>query len=233
MSETNSWARLGGWLGIVWPILFVVLVVAGENVGPPTHSVTEELAALGEPHIGHLNMLLHSLGAMMGLLGIGWAVALNRVLQSERPSPVATIAATFGVAGFVLLMAMLIVQGSVQSGVAEQFAKLTSDPERAATVVVFRAVRWVDLGLDFTWDILIAWSMILFSTAMLRTRAFGKLWGILGIVIAAPLFALDVRSAPHPAEPDISPISFVWFIGVSVKMLLFVRRERPQPLETA
>jgi hypothetical protein len=233
MSETNSWARLGGWLGIAWPVLFMVVMIAGENIGPPTHSVPEELTALAQPHVGHLSMLLHSLAAMIGLLGIGWVVALNHLLQSERRSQAATIAATFGVAGFALLMAMLIVQGSVQSGIAEQFAKLTSDADRAATVVAFRAVRWVDLGLDFTWDIFIAWCMILFSVAMLSTRAFGKFWGILGIVIAASLFVLDVRSAPHPAEPDISPISFVWFIGVSIKMLLFGRHKRSLPLEAA
>jgi hypothetical protein len=231
MSEARSWARLGGWLGIAWPVLFIVVMVAAENVGPQTHSVSEELAALGEPRIGHLNMFLHSLGAMIRLLGIGWATALNSVLQWERRSRTATLAATFGVAGFALVMAMLIVQGSVQSGIAEQFAKLTSDVDRAATIAAFRSLRWVDLGLDFTWDIFIAWSMILFGMAMLGTRSFGKLWGSLGIVLAALLFVLDVWSAPHPAEPDISPISFVWFIGVSIKMLLFARQKPPDPLK--
>jgi len=224
MPEARSWARLGGWLGIVWPILFIVVMVAAEMTFPPSHSTAEELAALGQPHVGHLGMLLHSLAAMIGLLGIGWAVALNFVLQSERRSRAATLAATFGVAGFAIVMAMLIVQGSVQTGIAQQYATLTSDADRVATVAAFRSVRWVDLGLDFTWDIFIAWSMILFGTAMLRTRTFGKFWGIFGIVIAALLFELDVRSAPHPAEPDISPISFIWFIGVSIKMLLFSRR---------
>jgi hypothetical protein len=231
MSESRSWARLGGWLGIAWPILFVVVMILAQSLGPEDQSISEELAALGQPRIGHLSMLLHSLAAMVGLLGIGWAVALNFVLQSERRSRAATIATIFGVAGFALAMAMLIVQGSVQSGIAEQFAKLTSDVDRAATIAAFRSVRWVDLGLDFTWDIFIAWCMILFGTAMLGTRTFGKLWGILGIGIAVLLFALDVRSAPHPAEPDISPISFVWFIGVSIKMLLFARQNPAQPME--
>lgn len=224
MPEARSWARLGGWLGIAWPILFIVVMVAAETTGPPYHSTAEELTALGQPHVGHLGMLLHSLAAMIGLLGIGWAVALNFVLQSERRSRAAILAATFGVAGFAVVMAMLIVQGSVQTGIAQQYATLTSDADRAATVAAFRSVRWVDLGLDFTWDIFIAWSMILFGIAMLKTHTFGKFWAILGIIIAAFLFALDVRSAPNPAEPDISPISFIWFVGVSIKMLLFARR---------
>jgi Domain of unknown function (DUF4386) len=225
MSHTKRWARLGGWLGIAWPLLFIVVMGAAEMTYPPSHSLAEELTQLSQPHIGHASMLLHSLGAVIGLLGIGWAVALNSVLQSERPSRSATLAAIFGVAGFAVVTAMLVVQGSVQTGIGDQFAKLTSDADRAATIAAFRSVRWVDLGLDFTWDIFIAWSMILFSVAMLRTRTFGKLWGVLGIVIAATLFALDVRSAPWPAEPDISPISFIWFIGVSVKMLLFARQK--------
>lgn len=232
MSQARSWARLGGWLGIAWPILFVAIMIAAGSVGPPTHSVSEELAALGQPHVGHLNMLLHSLLAISGLLGIGWAVALNFVLQSERSSRAATLAATFGVAGFVMVMAMLMVQGSVQTGIAEDFAKLTSDADRAATIAAFRSVRSVDLGLDFTWDIFISWCMILFGAAMLRTRTFGKIWGGLGILIAAILFVRDMQSAPHPARPDISPISFVWFLGVSIKMLLFAGQKPPQPAES-
>jgi hypothetical protein len=224
MSEVRSWARLGGWLGITWPILFLLVMLLAATAGPQTHSTVEELAALGQPHNGQVNMLLHSLGALIGLLGIGWVFGLNSVMQSEKRSPVVTLATAFGVAGFALVVAMLIVQGSVQSGIAADFVKATSDVDRAATIIAFRAVRWVDLGLDFSWDMFIAWSMILFGAAMLRTRTFGKFWGILGIVIAAVLFTLDVRSAPWPAEPDISPISFIWFIGVSIKMLLFARR---------
>jgi len=225
MPEVRSWARLGGWMGIAWPALFIVVMVAAEMTYPPSHSTAEELAALAQPRAGHLSMLLHALAAIIGLLGISWAVALNSVLQSGRPSRAATLAAVFGVAGFTVVTAMLIVQGSVQTGIADQFAKLTSDADRTATVAAFRSVRWVDLGLDFTWDIFIASSMILFSVSMLRTRAFGKFWGLIGIVIAGVLFALDMRSAPWPAEPDISPISFIWFIGVSIKMLLFARRQ--------
>jgi hypothetical protein len=233
MSEARSWARLGGWLGIAWPVLFIVVMIAAEMIYPPSHSTAEELAALAQPHTGYFSMLLHSLAAIIGLLGIGWAVALNSVLQSERPSRVATLAVIFGVAGFTVVTAMLIVQGSVQTGIADQFAKLTTDVDRAATIASFRSVRWVDLGLDFTWDIFIAWSVILFGVAMLRTRTFGKFWGILGITIAASLFVLDVRSAPWPAEPDISPISFIWFLGISVKMLLFARGEtEPYTMES-
>lgn len=84
MPEARSWARLGGCLGIAWPILFIVVMVAAEMTSAPTHSAAEELAALGQPHVGRVGMLLHSLAAIIGLLGIGWAVALNSVLQSER-----------------------------------------------------------------------------------------------------------------------------------------------------
>lgn len=228
MSETRCWARLGGWLGIAWPVVFVIVMIIAGHVGPQTHSVSEELTALGQPHVGHLNMLLHSLLAMIGLLGIGWAVALNVVLQFERQSPAATLGATFGVAGFAVVMAMLMVQGSVQTGIAEDFGKLTSDADRAATIAAFRSIRSVDLGLDFTWDIFISWCMILFGVAMLGTRTFGKLWGSLGIAIAVLLFLRDMQSAPHPAEPDFSPISFIWFIGVSIKMLRFADPKLPQ-----
>jgi hypothetical protein len=226
VNEDCRWARLGGWLGIAWPLLFVGVMVASSAVGPQTHSLAEELAALGDPRTRHLDMLMHTLMALVGLLGIGWCVGLYRFLQTERPTRSGTIAAVFAVAGFAILMAMLIVQGSVFAGIGEQFSKLTTDAEKSAAVAMCRAVRWVDLGLDFTWDIFIAWSMILFGIAMLGSRRFGRLWGALAIVIAVPLFALDVWYAPRPAEPDLGPVSFIWFLGVSTKMLLYARKER-------
>jgi hypothetical protein len=225
VNEDRHWARLGGWLGIAWPLLFVVVMIVAGSVGPQTHSAAEELAALSDPRIRHLDMLLHTLIAGVGLLGIGWCLGLYRVLQAERPTRSATIAAVFGVVGFSILAAMLLVQGSVFAGMGEQFTKLTTDADKNAAVAMFRAVRWVDLGLDFTWGIFISWSMILFGITMLGSRRFGKLWGLAGIVIAVPLFAMDVWNAPHPAEPDLGPVSFIWFVAVSVKMLLDTPRE--------
>lgn len=216
---------IGGWLGIAWPLLFVAVMVASNVIGPPTHSLAEELAVLRDSKARHLDMLLHTIAAGIGLLGIGWSVGLYKVLQSERPSRSVAIATVFAVVGFSFFVAMLIVQGSVYSGMSEQFSKLTTDADKAAAVAVFRAIRWIDLGLDFTWGIFISWSMILFGIAMLGSRHFGKLWGVLAIVIAVPLFAMDVWHAPHPADPDFGPVSFIWFMGVSVKMLVYARKE--------
>lgn len=219
MELARKWARLGGWLGITWPCLFIGIMIAAELVGPKTHSAAEDLLAWTDPHNRRVDMLLHTFGGFVGLLGIGWCLGLNEWLQAERPSLASRLAMAFGIAGFSIATAMLIVQGSVQAGMGEQFAKLPSDAEKIAAVPMLRSLRLVDLGLDFAWDIFIAWTMILFGTAMLRSRHFGKIWGLIGILISGFLFSLDVWSAPNPAEPDLSFLALIWVVAVSIQMV--------------
>ena len=219
MELARKWARLGGWLGIIWPCLFVGVMIAAELVGPKTHSAAEDLVAWTDPHNRRVDMLLHTFAGIVGLLGIGWCLGVNEWLQSDRPSLASKLAMAFGIAGFSIATAMLIVQGSVQAGMGEQFAKLTSDAEKSAAVPMLQNLRLVDLGLDFTWDIFIAWTMILFGAAMFRSRYFGKLWGLAGILISAFLFSLDVWSAPNPAEPDLGFLALIWIVAMSIRMV--------------
>ena len=219
MEGTKGWARLGGWMGIAWPVLFVAIIAVAGLIGPETHSAAEELAALGSPGSRRAEMFMTMLMAAAGLLGMGWCAGLNKLLQSGRPSRSGTLAMTFGVTGFAILAAMIVVQGSVFAGLGEQFGKLTSETERSAAVAIFRALRRVDLGLDFTWDIFISAAMILFGVSMLRNPHFGKVWGISGILIAGFLFSRDIWSAPHPSDPDLSFFALLWIAAVAIQML--------------
>lgn len=219
MELARKWARLGGWLGVAWPCLLVAVIIAAELVQPRTHSAAEDLLAWADPRNRRVDMLFHTVGGIVGLLGIGWCMGLNEWLQTERPSLASRLAMIFGIAGFAIVAAMLIVQGSVQAGMGQQFSELTSTAEKSAAVPMLRSLRLIDLGLDFTWDIFIAWTMILFGAAMFRSHSFGRFWGLSGILISAFLFSLDVWSAPNPAEPDLSLLAMIWVVGISVQML--------------
>jgi len=217
--DSRKWARLAGWFGVLWPCLFLAIVVGAELFLPKAHSTAEDLVTWTNLHNRRMDMLFHTVAAIVGLLGIGWCVGLNEWLQAEKPTILSKLAMVFGIAGFSIFTAMLIVQGSVQSGMGEQFAELTSDAQRNAATAMLRSLRLVDLGLDFTWDIFIAWAMILFGGAMFHTRSFGKYLGVAGILISAFLFSLDVWNAPNPAEPDLSFVALVWVVAVSIQML--------------
>ena len=169
-------------------------------------------------------MFMHMLFGMTGLLGIGWCVGLNQLLQAGRPSRSGTLAMIFGVAAFSIMAAMIVVQGSVFAGLGEQFGKLTSEPDKSAAVGTLHALRRIDLGLDFTWDIFISWSMIMFGVSMLPNLHFGKLWGISGILIAGFLFSRDLWSAPHPSDPDLSFLALIWIGAVGIQMLRRARK---------
>jgi hypothetical protein len=224
MERVKGWARLGGWIGIAWPLLFVAIITVAGMIGPETHSPAEELAALASPGSRRAEMFLTMLMGAAALLGIGWCVALNELLQAGRLSRSGTLAMTFGVAGFAILAAMIVVQGSVFAGLGEQFGKLTSEAEKSAALATFRALRRIDMGLDFTWDIFISASMILFGVSMLRNPHFGRAWGISGILIAGFLFSRDVWSAPHPSNPDLSFLALIWIAAVGIQMLRRARK---------
>ena len=49
MELARKWARLGGWLVIIWSCLFIGIMIAAELVGPKTHSAAEDLAAWSDP----------------------------------------------------------------------------------------------------------------------------------------------------------------------------------------
>jgi len=120
---------VGGWMGIAWPVLFVAIITVAGMIGPATHSAPEELSALGSPG-SRSAMFMTMLMAAAGLLGMGWCAGLNKLLQAGRLSRSGTLARTFGLTGFAILAAMIVVQGSVFAGLGGQFGNLTSDAKK-------------------------------------------------------------------------------------------------------
>jgi len=88
---------------------------------------------------------------------------------------------------------------------------------------MYRSLRSIDLGLDLVWNVFICISLILFGISMLRSRHFGPVFGMAGIVIGIALLTLNIITAPNPPGSaglvDLGPFAGLWFMVVSIQML--------------
>ncbi len=133
-------------------------------------------------------------------------IALNRNSVSLQIAPVSN-----AIAG-ALLTAMLLVQLSVRAG-----GRASVDD------FLWTKFRRVDLGLDVAWDVYIVLGTFLFAWNMLRHPRFGRIFGGLGLGLAAGLGVLNFATFPTPPAyaglVDLGPLVGLWYAAVSVQML--------------
>lgn len=147
-------------------------------------------------------------GPLFGLTSYGLyrLLVLNRNTVSLQIAPVANV-----IAG-ALVTAMLLVQLAVRSG-----------GRGALDDFLWTKLRRVDLGLDVAWDVYGALGILLFAWNMLRHPRFGRVFGGVGLVLAAGLWLLNLATFPTPPGNaglvDLGPLVGLWFAAVSVQML--------------
>lgn len=218
MEEERRLAKLGGVCGIIAVILFMTpILITISGLVPQT--TQEFLTAAGEPGKGPMFMAVYFSIAAVGVLGIVLMLGLYKALSSEGSTIAATLGTLFGILGFLALAEMIVVQGTVTVYMGGMFNQAANSGEQQRLLILFRGLRFVDLGLDLVWDIFIALSLILLGYAMLRHRYFGKVLGSAGIVIGALLLFFNLWSAPLPPTPDLGPVAVLWVLAVSIQML--------------
>lgn len=140
------------------------------------------------------------------------SVALYRVLAYTRETVAGFLAAIANVAAGALVVAMLLVQLSLDD--AEETARLDKTTER-----VFDHVHF---GLDLSWDTFLCLGTFLFGLAMLRRRGFGPVVGGAGMLIAVALYAVNFATFPEPpgdSAVDLGPVIGLWYGVVSLLLL--------------
>jgi len=223
MRKDERWVKIGGICGIIAFFIYGSAILS--NIVLPGHGAkTTEgyLTAVGTAHNGTLMMIGHFLVAGFGMLGIVALLGLYQLLTSQRSSLTVTIATIYGCIAFSFVAAMVIVQGTVMAWMGARFVN-SNETEQNSVVTMYRSLRSIDLGLDLVWDVFICISLILFGISMLRSRHFGPLFGIAGIVIGIALLILNLITAPNPPGSaglvDLGPFAGLWFMAVSIKML--------------
>lgn len=150
--------------------------------------------------------------------------ALGKILLERNWSVTTQLGAVSNVIAGTLVTAMIIVQLAVRYSTVP-----SSDPELEKFVI--NRIWDVVLGLDVSFDIFIGLGTIFFGISMLRDARFGKIVGILGILIGAVvILGFNFYSFPTPPKDaglfDPGPVSGLWYAIVTIQVIYYVIRNR-------
>jgi hypothetical protein len=163
--------------------------------------------------------LVCAFGPLLGIASVG----LYHFIAIAGRTVTLQIAAVANVIGGTLLTTMLLVQGSLNLRMEKAIAKAADPAASESLKAVWRGVDSVQLGLDVAWDVFIALGTLLFAFNMLRHPRLGKIIGILGILLAVGLFALNVYTFPTPPGEagliDLGPFAGLWYLVVAIIVL--------------
>lgn len=162
--------------------------------------------------------------AAFPVLGIVYSYALCSFVGAERDGAANRLGLIFAVAGFSTLMAMLVVQLAVGSGIGELTRELDAPSARALR----RGLRLVDLGLDVAWDILMSTALVFWGVAVRRRSGLGPGWGIPLIVLGVALIGLNAATFPWPPGDhglvDLGPAAALFMMALAARLAQLGRR---------
>lgn len=160
------------------------------------------------------------------ILGILGSYALCSFVAAERDGPANRLAFIFAVAAYTTLLAMIIVQLAVASGVAEVTTGLDVQTQK----VLRRALRLIDLGLDVAWDLLIGTALIILGFALRARTHFGSGWAYPSVAFGILLIGLNAATFPWPPNTrglfDIGPAIAIFLLVLYGRLAFLGRRAR-------
>lgn len=158
------------------------------------------------------------------ILGIVASYALCSFVAAEREGPANRLGFAFAVAAFATLLAMIIVQLAVNSGVAEVTRGLDEQTQK----ILRRALRLIDHGLDVAWDLLIGTALILWGLALRARAHFGAGWAYPSMAFGILLIGLNAATFPWPPNTrglfDIGPFIAIFMLVLFVRLAFLGRR---------
>ncbi|MEM8509233.1 MAG: hypothetical protein AAF717_15480 [Bacteroidota bacterium] len=198
---TKQWIRFGSFSGIVSTLLFLVLILVDLPIS------MEFLFA--------------------GLFGISYApigFGIHHMIKLESETVTSRLAALFlfvaGILFNVMLMMQLTFKGQLEI-YQDEILALTDAQLFEQWITITDTLQ---LGIQFSIDLLTACALLLFCLSLYRHRSFGKLWAISGAFIAVSLVVVKCISFPlTPGELGIpyilGPLVVLWFLVVCIQNL--------------
>ncbi len=158
------------------------------------------------------------------ILSIIYSYGLYTFVAAERDSVANRLAFVFTVAAFTTVLAMLVVQLTINAG----FGEITNGLDEQIAAALRRGLRLVDLGLDVAWDILIGVAMVLLGAAMRRRSGLGLVWAIPSIVLGIAMIGLNAATFPQPPANgglfDVGPMVGFFVMLLAVRLAVSGRR---------
>jgi hypothetical protein len=171
--------------------------------------------------------------AAFPILGIVYSYALCSFVAAERDGAANRLGLLFAVAGFSTLLAMLVVQLAVGSGIGEITRELDAGTARALR----RGLRLIDLGLDVAWDLLMSTGLVFWGMAIRKRSGLGPGWGIPLVALGLGLIGLNAATFPWPPGDhglvDLGPVTGLFMLALAARLALLGRRASAEAPATA
>jgi hypothetical protein len=157
------------------------------------------------------------------ILSIVYCHGLANYIAVERDGTANRLAFLFAVAGFTIVLAMIVVQLAVNGAIGE----ITAGLDPSTTRAIRRGLRMIDLGLDVAWDMLIGTALVFLGVAMGRRGGLGPAWAIPSAILGIALIALNAATFPWPPGDhglvDIGPFVGIFVMALAARLAMLGR----------
>lgn len=163
------------------------------------------------------------------ILSIIYSYGLYSFIAAERDGAANRLAFVFAVTAFSTLLAMIVVQLAVGTGLGELTQGLDEETARALR----RGLRLIDHGLDVAWDLLIGVALVFLGLAMRRRSRLGLGWAIPSAGFGVALIGLNAATFPWPPADrglfDIGPAIGLFMMALAGRLAFLGWRARSSP----
>jgi len=229
MSYDSKLILVGSICGIAGCAIFLVLAGLVEQLywQPKFQALVKNtgdfLSLSGSSPYRQFSMGGHLLIAFSLILFAVGFIGLHKLLSYDKKRISATIGSIFGVIACAIMVEMVIVQGTIMNKMGKLFLESTSE-QKEVVIYLYRGLRYIDYGLDISFDFFFFSAWILLGFAMLKNKYFSKIIGLIGIILFTITAILNLMTAPNPPSIELSPACCLWILVVYILALRLVKR---------
>lgn len=149
-------------------------------------------------------------------------MALYHHLTEKKQLISAQIGSLFIILSGLAHTIMATMQGSIVVRMRKYLSETSGEAEKEMLRNIYKSVFSTQLGVDMAFDIFISLGVIFIAISMWNHKAYGKLIGLAGMIIAATGLSFNLIAFPENAGIygliDPGPLFGLWFTVVVIMM---------------
>ena len=225
MNQEKSFLRWAGLAGILAGIFFILTILTLVEFGPSTTATPAQLI-MTFPNVRTALTVGNGFYFLVSVSLVGLVIGLYRALRGTSPGP-----AVFGTVLYVLGLGVTFIEDTTQVAF-DPISNLYHAPgatpvDQATLTLLWQATQGMFNEFDVAATLLLSTGLIVLGVAMIKVRAFGKVFGGLctafGAAQIAGISLFSTNSASYAPFAILAffifTVLFVWNLyGLSKKM---------------
>lgn len=210
MDPEKSFLRWSGLAGILAGVFFILTIITLIEFGPSTTATAAQLV-MNFPNVRTGLAVGNGFYFLVSVSLVALALGLYRALRRTSPGP-----AVFGTVLYVLGLGVTFIEDTTQfdfDPISNLYHAPSATPADQATLaLMWQATQGIFNEFDTSATILLSAGLIVLGVAMIRTPAFGKVFGSLSVVIgAAQILAINIVSTNSATYAPFALLAFLIF----------------------